>query len=87
MIDQHYLIFGPPLIYCMQILLVANIYNDIEEKRDLNKIMTLKTDLKFQENDIRKFIKNTMFEMFSTRVRNGKAFAAEQKLEKLRGCC
>ena len=49
--------------------------------------MTLKTDLKFQENDIRKFIKNTMFEMFSTRVRNGKAFAAEQKLEKLRGCC
>ena len=71
----------------MQILLVTNIYNDIEEKRDLNKIMTLKTDLKFQENDIRKFIKNTMFEMFSTRVRNGKAFAAEQNLEKLRGCC
>ena len=62
----------------MQILLVANIRNDIEEKRDLNKIMRLKTDLKFQENDIRKLIKNTMFEMFSTRVRNGKAFAAEQ---------
>ena len=71
----------------MQILLVANIRNDIEEKRDLNKIMRLKTDLKFQENDIRKLIKNTMFEMFSTRVRNGKAFAAEQKLEKLRECC
>ena len=32
-------------------------YNDIEEKRDLNKVIRLQTDLEFQQNDIKKLNK------------------------------
>ena len=57
---------------------------DIEEKRALNKIMRLQTDLKFQQNDIKNFNKKYNVKMFSTRVRSVKAFAAEQNIREFK---
>ena len=42
--------------------------------------MRLQTGLEFQQNEIKKLNKKYDVEMFSTRVRGGKAFAAEQKI-------
>ena len=38
----------------------------------------------FQQNKIRKLYKKFNVEMFSTRIRGGKAFAAEQKICKFK---
>ena len=49
-------------------------YRDIQPKREQiakNEKMRLQTDLEFRQNEIN--------EMFSSRVRGGKAYAAEQK--------
>ena len=46
--------------------------------------MKLQTDLEFQQNEIKKLNKKYNVEMFSTRVRGGKAFAAEQKIRELK---
>ena len=63
---------------------IKQFYNDIAEKRDLNKGIRLQTDLEFQQNDIKKLNKKYNFEMFSTRVRGGKAFADEQKVREFK---
>ena len=46
--------------------------------------MRLQTDLEFQQNDIKKLNKKYNFEMFSTSVRGGKAFADEQKVREFK---
>ena len=53
-------------------------YDDIKNKR--NGLMKLQTDLEFKQNEIKKLNEEYDVEMFHTRVRGGKAFAAEQKI-------
>ena len=59
-------------------------YNDIASKREHDKTMRLQTDLEFQQTDIKKLNKKFNVSMFSTKVRGGKSFAAEQKIRKLK---
>ena len=54
-------------------------YNDIKQKR--TRRMCLQIDLKFKQNQIKKLNDEFNVEMFHTKVRGGKAFAAEQKLK------
>ena len=54
-------------------------YKEIQAKRKTNK-MRLQTDLEFRQNEIKNLNKKYNVEMFPTRVRGGKAFAAEQKI-------
>ena len=56
---------------------------EISNKRS-NETMRLQTDLEFQQNEIKKLNKKHNIEMFSTRVRGGKAFAAEQKIREFK---
>ena len=56
-------------------------YKEIEPKRNKNKQMRLQTDLEFQQREIMKLNKKTMF---STKIRGGKAFAAEQKIREFK---
>ena len=56
---------------------------EINNKRS-NETMRLQTDLEFQQNEIKKLNKKHNIEMFSTRVRGGKAFAAEQKIREFK---
>ena len=53
-------------------------YDEIEPKR--NGKMILQTDLEFKQNAIKKLNKEFSVEMFHTKVRGSKAFAAEQKI-------
>ena len=53
-------------------------YEDIKNKR--NGLMKLQTDLEFKQNEIKKLNEEYDVEMFHTKVRGGKAFAAEQKI-------
>ena len=53
-------------------------YEEVEHKR--KERMRVQTDLEFQQNEIKNLNKKYNVEMFSTRVRGGKAFAAEQKI-------
>ena len=46
--------------------------------------MRLQVDLEFQKNDIKGLSKKYNVEMFSSKVRGGKAFAAEQKIRELK---
>ena len=55
-------------------------YKEIESKRIKNERMRLQTDLEFQQNEIQKLNKKHNVEMFSSKTRGGKAFAAEQKI-------
>ena len=57
-------------------------YEEVNHKR--KEKMRLQTDLEFQQNEIKKLNKKYNVEMFSTRVRGGKAFAAEQKIRELK---
>ena len=61
----------------MQIL-----YEEIQHKR--KEGMKLQTDLEFQQNEIKNLNKKYNVEMFSTRVRAGKTFAAEQKIREFK---
>ena len=47
-------------------------------------MLRLQTDLEFQQNEIKKLNKKYNVEMFSTRLRGGKAFAAEQKIREFK---
>ena len=51
---------------------------DIQNKRTGS--IRLQTDLEFKQNEIIKLNKEYNFEMFHTKLRGGKAFAAEQKI-------
>ena len=57
-------------------------YDEFEPKR--NGKMTLQTDLEFKQNAIKKLNKEFDVEMFHSKVRGGKAFAAEQKIRELK---
>ena len=57
-------------------------YQEIKNKRKGK--MKLQTDQEFQQNEIKKLNKKYDVEMFSTRLRGGKAFAAEQKIRELK---
>ena len=49
--------------------------------------MRLEVDLEFQKNDTNELNKKYKVEMFSTKVRGGKAFTAEQKIRELKKGC
>ena len=57
-------------------------YDEIEPKR--NGKMSLQTDLEFKQNAIKKLNNEFDVEMFHSKVRGGKAFAAEQKIRELK---
>ena len=63
-------------------------YRDIEPLREQThnkkQRMRLQTDLEFQQNEIKRLNKKYNVEMFSLRVRGGKAYAAEQKIRELK---
>ena len=56
---------------------------EISNKRS-NETIRLRIDLEFQQNEIKKLNKKHKVEMFSTRVRGEKAFAAEQKIREFK---
>ena len=58
-------------------------YEDIQPKRKGNK-MHLQADVEFPKHNIKDLNKKFNVEMFSTKIRGGKAFAAEQKIRKLK---
>ena len=53
-------------------------YDDIQNKR--TGLMRFQTDLEFKQNEIMKLNSKYNVEMFHTKLRGGKAFAAEQKI-------
>ena len=57
-------------------------YEEIEPKR--NEKMYLQTDLEFKQNAIKNLNKEFNVEMFHTKLRGGKAFAAEQKIREFK---
>ena len=57
-------------------------YEDIKQKRTGR--MRLQTDLEFKQNQIKKLIDEFDIEMFHTKLREGKAFAAEQKIREFK---
>ena len=59
-------------------------YQDIQKKRSDNEKMRLQTDQEFQQNEIKKINQKYNVEMFSSNIRGGKAFAAEQKIRELK---
>ena len=61
---------------------VSEFYNDIKSKRQGK--MRLQTDLEFQQNQIKRLNEENNVEMYSTKVREGKAFAAEQKIREFK---
>ena len=68
-------------------LLVKNLelFNEeIEPKCNMNEQMRLQTDLEFQQREITKLNKKYNVLMFSTKIRGGNAFAAEQKIREFK---
>ena len=59
-------------------------FKEIEQKRNQKEKMTLQVDLEFQQNEIKKLNQKYNVEMFSTKIRGGKAFAAEQKIREFK---
>ena len=59
-------------------------YKEIETKGNKNEKVRVQTDMEFQQNEIKKLNLKYNVEMFSTRLRGGKAFAAEQKIRELK---
>ena len=58
-------------------------YQEVNNKRK-DKRMRLQTDLEFQQIEIKRLNKKYDVEMFSTKLRGGKAFAAEQKIREFK---
>ena len=54
------------------------LHEDIKRKRTGK--MRLQTDLEFKQNEIKKLNDQFNVDMFHTKIRGGKAFAAEQKI-------
>ena len=59
-------------------------YKEIESKHIKNERMRLQTDLEFQQNKIKKLNQKYNVEMFSSKTRGRKAFAAEQKMRDIK---
>ena len=49
--------------------------------------MRLETDLKFQQNEIKRLNEKYNVEMFTSRVRGGKAYTVEQKIREFKKLC
>ena len=60
------------------------LYKEIQPKRTSGEKMRLQTDQEFQQNEIKKLNKKHNVEMFNTKLRGGKAFAAEQKIREFK---
>ena len=60
-------------------------YEDIKWKRTGK--MRLQTDLEFKQNEIKKLNDQFNVDMFHTKIRGGKAFAAEQKIREFKKFC
>ena len=58
-------------------------YQEVNEKRK-NSSMRFQTDLEFQQNEIKRLNKKYNVELFSTKLRGEKAFAAEQKIREFK---
>ena len=63
---------------------LEDFYKEISTKRKKNDRMRLQTDQEFRQNEIKKINLKYNVEMFSSRLRGGKAFAAEQKIRELK---
>ena len=61
---------------------IAQFYQDIAKKQSGQ--MRLQTDQEFQQNNIRKLNKEYNVDMYSTKLRGGKTFTAEQKIRELK---
>ena len=59
-------------------------YREIDFKRLKKQKMRLQVDLEFQQNKIKEMNQKYNAEMFTTKVRGGKAFAAEQKIREFK---
>ena len=59
-------------------------YGEIEPKRNQKQEMRLQTDLEFLQNEIKKLNKKYSLDMFSTKLRGGKALATEQKIREFK---
>ena len=62
-------------------------YRDIQPKREQiakNEKVRLQTNLEFRQNEIKKLKKKYNIEMFSSRVRGGKAYAAKEKIREFK---
>ena len=59
-------------------------YKEIDIKRVKNEKMRLQVDLEFQQNKIKNLNKKYNVEMFTTKNRGGKAYAAEQKIREFK---
>ena len=64
-------------------LKLKKFYKEVADKRK-NKKMRLQTDIEFKQKKIFDLNKKYNVEMFSTAVRGGKTFLAEQKLRELK---
>ena len=59
-------------------------YREIDVKRVQNEKMRLQVDLEFQQNKIKALNQKYNVEMFSSKNRGGKAYAAEQKIREFK---
>ena len=59
-------------------------YKEIDDKRIKNEKIRLQVDLEFQQNKIKELNKKYNVDMFSTKNRGGKAYAAEQKIREFK---
>ena len=59
-------------------------YEEIETKRDSKEQMRIQTDLEFRQRKIQKLNQKYNVLMFHTKIRGGKAFAAEQKIREFK---
>ena len=59
-------------------------YREIEPKQDQKQERRLQTDVEFLQNEIKKLNKKYNVDIFSTKLRGGKALAAEQKIREFK---
>ena len=63
---------------------IEEFYKEIDQKRIKNEKMRLQVDLEFQQNKIKQLNQKYNVDMFSTKNRGGKAYAAEQKIREFK---
>ena len=63
---------------------LGDFYKEIDVMRTKNEKMQLQVDLEFQQNKIKELNKKYNVEMFTTKNRGGKAYAAEQKIREFK---
>ena len=63
---------------------MEQLYEEIETKRDSKEQMRIQTNLEFRQREIQKLNQKYNVIMFHTKIRGGKAFAAEQKIREFK---